>query len=113
MEGTISSRYTHSKYCLDCGYMLIGLSQDRCPECGRPFDRADRSTFRSYPRLTWPKRIALVLLVIVAVAASAIGEGSLVIIAFVLVYWWQRARRKRLAARSDRAANRLKIHSGP
>jgi hypothetical protein len=113
MEGTTSFRYKHSKYCLDCGYMLIGLSKDRCPECGRPFDRADRGTFRSYPRLTWPKRIALILLVGVAVAASAIGEGGLVIIAFVLVYWWQRARRKRSAARSDRATKGLNIYSGP
>jgi hypothetical protein len=32
-------------YCLGCYYDLRGLSSDRCPECGRPFDPALPSTF--------------------------------------------------------------------
>ena len=31
--------------CWDCGYILFGLDSRRCPECGRPFDPGDESTF--------------------------------------------------------------------
>jgi hypothetical protein len=27
-------------HCLNCGYNLTGLSEQRCPECGEPFDPA-------------------------------------------------------------------------
>src|SRR3954451_7208332 len=30
--------------CLSCNYPLRGLTDRRCPECGRPFDPADRRT---------------------------------------------------------------------
>src|SRR3954471_21470452 len=32
--------------CRGCGYALRGLSDHRCPECGRPFDPARRGTMR-------------------------------------------------------------------
>ena len=32
-------------YCLDCGYLLHGLREPRCPECGRTFDPRDPETF--------------------------------------------------------------------
>ena len=32
-------------YCSQCGYLLQGLSVDRCPECGRTFDPRDPSSF--------------------------------------------------------------------
>jgi hypothetical protein len=31
--------------CLDCNYSLRGLVEHRCPECGRPFDPGDATTF--------------------------------------------------------------------
>jgi len=31
--------------CRACGYSLRGLDSPRCPECGRPFDRFDPSSF--------------------------------------------------------------------
>src|SRR5689334_4287565 len=27
--------------CWQCGYLLRGIQSRQCPECGRPFDRAD------------------------------------------------------------------------
>ncbi len=53
-------------FCLGCGYNLRGLQDDRCPECGREFDRAALTTsripwayrteigaFRAYWRTVW------------------------------------------------------------
>ncbi len=40
--------------CLKCGYLLRGLSAPRCPECGREFDPADRSTYG--PFVSWVRR---------------------------------------------------------
>ncbi len=31
--------------CAECGYLLRGLPTARCPECGRPFDLDDPTTF--------------------------------------------------------------------
>jgi len=33
--------------CLECDYLLIGLIEHRCPECGRTFDPADPTTYRT------------------------------------------------------------------
>ena len=34
-------RPRYGPYCPGCGYCLIGLSEKRCPECGRPFNLAE------------------------------------------------------------------------
>ncbi len=56
-------------YCRTCGYILAGLSRNRCPECGRPFNPADPRTFRRKPLLSgpglWVKRIALIIAAVV------------------------------------------------
>jgi len=36
---------TLPKRCLGCSYILDGLTVERCPECGRPFDPDDPKTF--------------------------------------------------------------------
>lgn len=33
------------KRCLGCGYILNGLPENRCPECGRSFDPDDPETY--------------------------------------------------------------------
>lgn len=33
------------RHCLSCAYILNGLAENRCPECGRAFDPADATTF--------------------------------------------------------------------
>jgi len=33
--------------CLSCDYELSGLTEHRCPECGRGFDPEDARTYRS------------------------------------------------------------------
>lgn len=35
--------------CLECYYTLYGLENPRCPECGRPFDLADPTTYTTRP----------------------------------------------------------------
>jgi hypothetical protein len=48
-------------YCRKCGYQLEGLSENRCPECGRLFDPAKRKTFYSRPgdweAMRWVRRV--------------------------------------------------------
>ena len=39
-------------FCQGCGYSLVGLSGDRCPECGRPFDPNEMP----YARVPWLHR---------------------------------------------------------
>jgi len=39
--------------CVGCDYLLRGLSQNRCPECGREFDPGNPKTFVVGPRLGW------------------------------------------------------------
>jgi hypothetical protein len=36
-------------FCRKCGYSLVGLPSNRCPECGRDFDPAKRKTFLTHP----------------------------------------------------------------
>ena len=36
---------TYSKHCLDCGYIIDHLPENRCPECGRRFDLTDSGSY--------------------------------------------------------------------
>lgn len=68
------SHFPTSACCLGCGYLLRGLEQPVCPECGRKFDPADPKSFAATPKLRlwrrWRWRLvgmfALALLLLVA-----------------------------------------------
>lgn len=70
--------------CIDCDFDLERISEPRCPECGRAFDRHDAGTFigpghtRVSRRLAqapgWPM-FALASLVVLSILASGFGPG--------------------------------------
>jgi hypothetical protein len=35
-------------HCRVCGYSLVGLKENRCPECGGPFDPDDPQTYEAF-----------------------------------------------------------------
>jgi len=45
MPATVSNNATPNKRCLGCGYILDGLPEPRCPECGGAFDPDDPATY--------------------------------------------------------------------
>lgn len=60
---TIQPESVPAMYCRECGYQLTGLSEPRCPECGRPFEPADPASFLTHPkgwiRRRWLRRVTL------------------------------------------------------
>lgn len=65
METTAQWALPDSAVCLDCGYLLRGLRDPICPECGRPFDPGDPTTFnlKPLPRQPWILRASCTILV--------------------------------------------------
>jgi hypothetical protein len=62
-------------YCPSCGYLLRGLTSDRCPECGRPFERGrllveqyviERGKRLSRRTTAWAKRTLVIGIVLFA-----------------------------------------------
>ena len=58
--------------CLECGYRLIHLTENRCPECGRAFDPNDPESFLS-------KRVSGTLYLIAAILPAICVSFPLVI----------------------------------
>ncbi len=77
-------RRNTSRVCLDCGYCLFGPSK-RCPECGRPFDPADPSSYQP-PPAKWAVRqfVRFVFVVFVYGMAALLIGFALVIVAAML-----------------------------
>ncbi len=61
--------------CIQCGYSLHGLSDERCPECGKTFDPADPLSMRTPEYWRWCKRLTFLSLTawIVAVVAMYVA----------------------------------------
>ena len=68
-------------YCRKCGYVLDGLSECRCPECGSAFDPANGRTFNRLSRDQ--KRRRLRLTVGWAVFLIALAAATLLIVGAV------------------------------
>jgi len=60
-------------FCRGCGYALIGLPGNRCPECGRDFDPANPHTFLTHPRRVALRRIIRIVLVLLCLALAPGG----------------------------------------
>src|SRR5690606_4373400 len=91
-------------FCIDCGYRLRGLKRHMCPECGRPFNPRDASTFRQpvaaykwVPQISESLQVAisipvvnLILLELFVAYAVLVRNGD---IDPVIVFWclgpWQ------------------------
>jgi hypothetical protein len=61
--------------CLGCGYALRGLTEPRCPECGRGFDPLDPRTFRAGRPISRLTRLILRPVGLLWVILSLIGLG--------------------------------------
>ena len=68
---TAMTEVTPTMFCLKCDYVLDGLRDRRCPECGQSFDPADSASFHSLDRPTPPpvglRRVHEVSLLIVGI----------------------------------------------
>ncbi len=63
------------KNCLDCGYILDGLSINRCPECGRTFNIGNNKTYALNNPRGRPLR-------------SGVGYLSVACIGLIVIIWF-------------------------
>lgn len=59
------------KRCLQCGYILEGLPEPRCPECGRRFDPCDRRTY-CFRSISGTRYLAVSLCALLCIVGPAI-----------------------------------------
>ena len=79
MGASMDEALKPTKYCLKCSYVLDGLPEQRCPECGREFDRNDASTFRKHPKPV--KKTYAIILTYLLSGILALVETQLLIVA--------------------------------
>ncbi len=60
-------------FCRSCGYPLIGLPSNRCPECGQDFDPHNPGTFLARPRRVVLPRIVKITLVLLCLTLPVAG----------------------------------------
>lgn len=73
MENSQPTTLPDTACCLGCGYLLRGLQQPICPECGRVFDPRDKKSFASNRTDRLLRRKALKAVVLVFGLAIIIG----------------------------------------
>ncbi|MCB9852093.1 MAG: hypothetical protein H6819_03285 [Phycisphaerales bacterium] len=65
--------------CLQCGYDLKGLPENRCPECGTPFDASEIEKIRARIGLRRPKpRNRWIAVIVVILLAFSVAAGFVV-----------------------------------
>jgi hypothetical protein len=98
-ERSLSDRYPQEAKCLGCGYPLRGLPQHTCPECGRPFDPRDPTSFKvpglgRPPSLSWPDWAAIGTTALLVVAPTSCTCGYMgwfslwFTVPAVAAVWW-------------------------
>ncbi len=71
-------------FCLKCRYPLKELPDPRCPECGRPFDPLDPSTFHQHEQRFASWRPFICWLIIGPVTGAAVGVAQ----TSAALLWW-------------------------
>jgi hypothetical protein len=63
-------------YCPKCGYNLTGLTEDRCPECGEKFSRAELAAIGGikHPSIVWFLVVLTLLPIVFAVLVFKVFE---------------------------------------
>jgi hypothetical protein len=69
-------------WCKTCGYVLDGLSENRCPECARKFDPDNRRSYRRKPMR--PRWFILFRRLVLGVTALALFVASA-----ILIFLWR------------------------
>ncbi len=88
--------YNKAMYCLGCEYELVGLVENRCPECGRGFDASDPTTFASSRPMGRRDRraarleIGLIMVAMVPLIANVFAYTALIGARISLGQWPQR-----------------------
>lgn len=65
--------------CKNCFYIIDGLTEPRCPECGREFDPNDRRTYTTKPMFIWWRYW---------LPAFALAVGVGIVLYAVLITWF-------------------------
>jgi predicted amidophosphoribosyltransferase len=66
-----SLAYDPLMFCKTCYYALDHLFDQRCPECGRQFDRRDPRTFNPEPSFKFPEWVFWVTLLLTSLLGAA------------------------------------------
>jgi hypothetical protein len=78
--------------CIDCNYVLLGLPEPRCPECGRQFDPENFHTYTYKPPYVrwkfWMPPLIMIgitfLILVVLFQTSGVGVAATIVAPFTL-----------------------------
>lgn len=99
----VSEKMPEAAVCIKCGYLLRGLPEHVCPECGQAFNPNDNTTYHnpihtkyfirySLPPRKWRLRLIIIVTLIILFDISTPGNifflsGIYFVCAFVLILW--------------------------